>query len=71
MADIDECERNPLLCHGGTCLNTDGSFECECPTGYVLSNDASVCQGKKICTQNIQIHKNKKIEHHPKCSLFP
>lgn len=45
LTDIDECERNPLLCQGGICHNTEGSYECECPTGYSLSADGSVCEG--------------------------
>lgn len=45
LTDIDECERNPLLCRGGTCVNTEGSYECDCPTGYSLSTDGSVCEG--------------------------
>ena len=32
--DIDECRISPDLCGQGTCVNTPGSFECECFHGY-------------------------------------
>ncbi|KAG9350651.1 hypothetical protein JZ751_024540 [Albula glossodonta] len=48
--DIDECERDPLLCRGGTCLNTEGSYECECPPGHQLSPEGSSCEDIDECT---------------------
>lgn len=33
-ADIDECRISPDLCGSGICVNTPGSFECECFEGY-------------------------------------
>nr|XP_021518724.1 neurogenic locus notch homolog protein 4 isoform X1 [Meriones unguiculatus] len=39
--DLDECQmaqQGPSLCeHGGSCLNTPGSFHCLCPPGYTGS----------------------------------
>lgn len=32
--DIDECHISPDLCGQGACVNTPGSFECECFHGY-------------------------------------
>uniref|UniRef100_A0A0K0G355 Neurogenic locus notch homolog protein 1 (inferred by orthology to a zebrafish protein) n=1 Tax=Strongyloides venezuelensis TaxID=75913 RepID=A0A0K0G355_STRVS len=32
--DIDECERNPMVCNKGRCVNVPGSFNCECHFGY-------------------------------------
>lgn len=46
FADIDECERNPLLCRGGTCVNTEGSFQCDCPPGHELSPSQEECLGE-------------------------
>lgn len=34
LSDIDECRISPDLCGPGTCVNTPGSFECECFEGY-------------------------------------
>lgn len=46
FTDIDECERNPLLCRGGTCVNTEGSFQCDCPLGHELSPSREACIGE-------------------------
>lgn len=51
LTDIDECQRNPLLCRGGTCLNTEGSFQCDCPPGHQISPNISACIGE-IWRQN-------------------
>lgn len=46
FSDIDECERNPLLCRGGMCVNTEGSFQCDCPVGHELSPSREECIGE-------------------------
>ncbi len=43
-SDINECAVNPLLC-AFRCINTFGSYECMCPTGYVLRDDNRMCRG--------------------------
>lgn len=47
-ADINECERDPLLCRGGICMNTDGSFECICPPGHELTSEGNTCIGEMM-----------------------
>lgn len=45
-ADLNECEIMPGSCEGGDCINTDGSFRCECPMGYVLDSSGRRCIGE-------------------------
>ena len=33
--DFNECEMLQGLCSGGACVNTDGSYRCECPKGRI------------------------------------
>ena len=35
--DINECRQG--LCSNGVCRNKEGSFECQCPSGFHLSSD--------------------------------
>lgn len=44
FADVDECLNNP--CINGQCINTDGSFRCECPMGYQLDISGITCEGQ-------------------------
>ena len=48
VVDINECADNPDLCRNGKCVNTDGSFRCDCLPGYKLDNTGSQCVGKSV-----------------------
>ncbi|CAI5792881.1 fibrillin-1 isoform X1 [Podarcis lilfordi] len=59
--DADEC-KDPDRCKNGQCINTDGSYRCECPFGYNLQGneciDADECSvgnpcGNGTCTNII------------------
>lgn len=45
--DINECELNKdgVLCLG-RCENTQGSYRCDCPQGFLMASDGKTCQGK-------------------------
>ena len=44
--DIDECtESNPMPCMGGRCINTQGSYRCECPAGTEVMGGGIDCEG--------------------------
>ena len=44
FADINECSLLNITCgFGSVCVNTDGSYKCECKTGY--TGDGKSCSG--------------------------
>ncbi|KAK6492730.1 fibrillin-2 [Huso huso] len=49
LEDIDECQELPGLCQGGNCVNTFGSFHCECPAGYHLNEESRICEDIDEC----------------------
>ena len=46
LTDVNECAINNGGC-AGTCVNLIGGYECQCASGYVLSNNIS-CTGKNL-----------------------
>lgn len=42
--DVDEC-LDPINCVNGHCVNTPGSYECNCPTDYELNPTGVGCVG--------------------------
>ena len=44
ISDVDECEEDASLCENGRCINTAGSFRCDCPSGFNLSSEYK-CEG--------------------------
>uniref|UniRef100_A0A8C4QY15 Uncharacterized protein n=1 Tax=Eptatretus burgeri TaxID=7764 RepID=A0A8C4QY15_EPTBU len=48
--DPDECLFNPNICTNGRCINTDGSFRCECSTGFNLAESGYECLDFDECT---------------------
>ena len=45
ITDINECLDNDGTC-SHICNNTEGSYHCECPTGYLLQLDNHNCEGE-------------------------
>lgn len=45
---MDECEAIPGICENGKCVNSMGSFRCDCDKGYLYNEDASACEGNVI-----------------------
>ena len=45
LSDKNECTLNGDSCHGNaTCINTHGSYLCQCNNGY--TGNGTACQGK-------------------------
>lgn len=54
--DINECEVFPGVCTNGRCVNTQGSFRCECAEGLTLDSTGRTCVGKRTAQENKKSH---------------
>uniref|UniRef100_A0A2I3HRT3 Adhesion G protein-coupled receptor E5 n=1 Tax=Nomascus leucogenys TaxID=61853 RepID=A0A2I3HRT3_NOMLE len=50
--DVDECQQNPRLCKSyGTCVNTLGSYTCQCLPGFKIKpEDPKLCTDVDECS---------------------
>ena len=64
--DINECTTISNTCPtvGSYCVNTNGSFACECKTGFTKGADGITCEGKK--SDHLSLYSSKYIS-----SLLP
>ena len=58
--DIDECQENTHSCQH-ICINTNGSYVCDCNEGYELNSDGLTCKG----TYNIRSYQCTVYNHAP------
>ena len=49
--DVDECAENAGVCLRGRCLNTPGSYVCQCDDGYELSPAGGYCADRNECVE--------------------
>ena len=46
IADLNEClERSGICSNGGTCIDQNPGYRCECRTGYV-GDDCEICENQ-------------------------
>lgn len=49
-ADIDECEYRILNLCGQLCINTIGSYKCDCHPGFIIDGDGHHCEAQGKCS---------------------
>ena len=56
--EINECIMMPGMCKHGTCVNTLGSFHCECDRGYNYDEASHSCLGQycAVCTVQVSVN---------------
>ena len=45
--DVNECAINPNICKNGRCVNTKGSYKCQCYDGFIESKDGKQCLDRR------------------------
>jgi hypothetical protein len=52
ISDVNECMVDPGICVNGICINTDGSYRCECRIGFTLDPSGKNCVDKDECREH-------------------
>ncbi|XP_077479721.1 collagen and calcium-binding EGF domain-containing protein 1 [Stigmatopora argus] len=65
--DIDECADTNITTCSQLCINTMGSFQCECIVGYFLEEDGRTCSKQERVLQNV-LEKSDNVMNTGTCS---
>uniref|UniRef100_A0A8C6KK18 Fibulin 1 n=1 Tax=Nothobranchius furzeri TaxID=105023 RepID=A0A8C6KK18_NOTFU len=68
--DVDECQTSEM-CGGHVCINLEGSFRCECRTGFMFNTISKLCEDINECTHypgRLCAHKCENTEGSFRCS---
>jgi len=52
VIDENECRR-PGVCGQATCVNSVGSYQCQCPSGSTFDRDSMACVGTQPCRLSV------------------
>ncbi|CAB4039564.1 fibrillin-1 isoform X1, partial [Paramuricea clavata] len=52
ITDVDECSFVKDPCGMGVCMNTYGSYRCDCEEGFAVQNGDPMCKDKNECLVN-------------------
>ncbi|KAJ6664070.1 hypothetical protein lerEdw1_008285 [Lerista edwardsae] len=57
--DLNECNQSPKPCNF-ICKNTEGSYQCSCPKGYILQDDGRSC--KATVLRRLSLEEEQKLK---------
>ena len=59
-SDVDECGNGDHFCDQ-VCINTEGSYKCDCQPGYRMQLDGSTCRGANV---HVYMHTHTDTDRH-------